>query len=139
MCTPYRQDFPAFLSNFLRKVCCLLASNQCDQMPIFVFQNLVTPYDNKHLPTIIKIIKFAKTFAKDQITPQKSQTLWKLLPKWQNFANSGHTALVRESYCCRRYSVDYVTRHKKASEQEKERTEQFNKLWMKNRFEINPR
>ena len=72
---------------------CLNFCEQCDQMVILFFQFLVIQ-NTENLPKSIKCLpKQVHNFAKYLIVTQvMAKNFLNFLPKWRNFAKSGHTA-----------------------------------------------
>ena len=66
--------------------------SQCDQLAIFVVQYLDV-YNIENLPNNIKIAKVGSKFCQAPNRSSRNTKAFNFLPKWQNFAKSGHTAL----------------------------------------------
>ena len=75
----------------MRKRCTSVACRQCEQMARIFFQYLAI-YKSVNLPKSIKYFpKQVQSFANQKIKLLKVAQILKKLPKWRNFAKSGHT------------------------------------------------
>ena len=66
----------------------LVKGAQCDKMALLFFQYLAF-YNNENLPKVMKyLLQFCQILNSYSRNGQKP---FKVLPKWRNFAKSGHT------------------------------------------------
>ena len=88
-------------------VCIGLASLACQQCDQIIFQSLAICNKLKFAQLCHKFAKVGSAFCRKEINCQKFAEDFKLLPKCQNFAKSGHTAwqaIVKQSFVHRRAS-----------------------------------